>query len=113
VHWAGGTVSPANPLYTVEELAMQLKDSKASVIVTQKPFLPVATEAARKAGVGEERIVLLGDAKDENGSFKHWTEFRDKSLLGTRKPRVDAKDLSFVVYSSVSRKRSWAGAALT
>ena len=60
----GGVVSPANPAYTVDELAFQLKDSGAKAIVTQLSLLKVTVEAARKAGVPEKRIILLGDARE-------------------------------------------------
>lgn len=51
--WAGGTISPANPGYTVDELAYQLKDSGAKGIVTQVPFLSVAQKAAQQVGIPE------------------------------------------------------------
>jgi len=106
VLWAGCTVSPANSMFTAEELARQLKHSKASAIVTQKPYLATVREAVRKAGVREGRILLLGDAKDESGEAPHWTDMTDTSFSGVGKPAVDAKDLSFIVYSSVSGHNS-------
>ena len=54
-------MSPANPGYTAEELAFQLKDAGAKALVTQKPFLAVAQEAAKQAGIPEDRIILIGD----------------------------------------------------
>lgn len=102
VHWAGGIVSPANPGYTAEELAFQLKDSRAKALATQKPFLKVAVEAAMRAGIPEERIILMGDEKDESVRFKHFSSIRN--LSGTsRYRRTKAhprNDLAFLVYSS-------------
>lgn len=102
VHWAGGVVSPANPGYTVEELAFQLKDSGAKALVTQKPFLNVALEAAMQAGIPEERIILMGDDKDESMRFKHFSSIRN--IAGTsryRRTKAHPKnDLAFLVYSS-------------
>ena len=102
VHWAGGVVSPANPGYTAQELAFQLKDSGAKALVTQRPFLKVALEAAMQAGIPEDRIVLMGDEKDESMRFKHFLSVRN--IAGTnryRRTRVDPKnDLAFLVYSS-------------
>ena len=102
VHWAGGVVSPANPGYTAGELAFQLKDSGAKALVTQKPFLRVALEAAMQAGIPEERIVLMGDEKDESMRFKHFSSI--KNMAGTsRYRRTKAhprNDLAFLVYSS-------------
>ncbi|KAI9832425.1 MAG: hypothetical protein M1819_004414 [Sarea resinae] len=101
-HWAGGKVSPANPGYTVEELAFQLKDSEAKAIVTQKPLLPVVLAAAKQVGLPNDRIILMGDARDETGRFKHFTSIRN--ISGTtrfRRAKIDPdNELAFLVYSS-------------
>lgn len=100
--WAGGTVSPANPAYTPEELAFQLKDAGASAICTQLPLLDNALKAAKIAGIPEDRIILMGDEKDSTYRFKHFTSLRN--LAGTsryrRAKRNPAKDLAFIPYSS-------------
>lgn len=95
-------MSPANPGYTVEELAFQMKDAGAKAIVTQKPFLVVAQEAAKRVGIPEDRIILMGDERDESRRFKHFTAIRN--LAGTsryRRAKLNPKkDLAFLVYSS-------------
>ncbi|KAH8792187.1 hypothetical protein F5882DRAFT_352779 [Hyaloscypha sp. PMI_1271] len=100
--WAGGILSPANPGYTPEELAFQLKDSGARALVIQKPFLEPARKAAKLAGIGQDMIILMGDERDGPGGAKHFTGIRN--LEGTRrfrKTKVDPKkDLAFLVYSS-------------
>jgi acyl-CoA synthetase (AMP-forming)/AMP-acid ligase II len=48
---AGLTTTTANPLYTVGELAHQLRDSGALLVVTTAPFMDHAREAAREAGI--------------------------------------------------------------
>jgi 4-coumarate--CoA ligase len=101
-HWAGGILSPANPGYTIDELAFQLKDSGAKALVTQKPFLKSAIEACKKVGIDEDRIILMGDQRDETMKFKHFSHIRN--LAGTsryRKTKINpSKDLAFLVYSS-------------
>ena len=101
-HWAGGIVSPANPGYTADELAFQLKDSGAKALVTQKSFLKTAIEACKKVGIDEDRIILMGDERDETMKFKHFSHIRN--LAGTsryRKAKINpSKDLAFLVYSS-------------
>ncbi|KAI9796146.1 MAG: hypothetical protein M1833_006484 [Piccolia ochrophora] len=101
-HWAGGIISPANPGYTVDELAFQLKDAGAKALVTQKPFLKVALEAAQRAGIPENRILLLGDERDETSRFKHFTSIRNTSgATRYRRTKIDPQeDLAFLVYSS-------------
>ncbi|HET9559069.1 MAG TPA: AMP-binding protein, partial [Actinomycetota bacterium] len=57
---AGGTVTGASPASTERELATQLGDAGASVLVTVPPLVPAARSAAAAAGVGE--VVVLGEA---------------------------------------------------
>jgi acyl-CoA synthetase (AMP-forming)/AMP-acid ligase II len=56
---AGCVMSPINSLYTPEEIAFQLRDSGAKVLITVSPFLDRAQEAVAKAPV-DEIIVLDG-----------------------------------------------------
>ncbi|KAL4888955.1 hypothetical protein BDV59DRAFT_187603 [Aspergillus ambiguus] len=101
-HWAGGVISPANPAYTVEELAFQLKNSGARALATQRANLPTATAAAKQVGIPESHIMLLGDERDPEGKIKHFTSVRNISRATRyRRTKIDpAKDLSFLVYSS-------------
>lgn len=101
-HWAGGIVSPANPANTVDELAFQLKDAGVKAIATQLSCLATVKAAARKVGVPEDRIILIGDERDESRKFKHFTSIRNISgVTRYRRPRIDpAKDLAYLVYSS-------------
>jgi 4-coumarate--CoA ligase len=101
-HWAGGIISPANPGYTSSELAFQLKDSGAKALATQKPFLKSAQEACKEVGIPEDRIILIGEEKDESARFKHFLNVRNTSGTARyRRTKVDPKkDLAFLVYSS-------------
>jgi len=58
----GGITTTANPLYTADELAKQLMDSRARFLVTVPPFLDKAREAAAKSG-GVEDIFVFGSAE--------------------------------------------------
>ncbi|KAH6604321.1 phenylacetyl- ligase [Trichoderma cornu-damae] len=102
IHWAGGIASPANPTYTAEELAHQLRDSGAKALLTQKPFLEAARKAAALANLPADRILLLGDGRDETGAHRHWTEITAKGArVQPQKATLDPKkDLAFLVYSS-------------
>ena len=57
----GGVNTTVNPLYTADELAKQLQDSRARFLVTVAPFLDKAQEAARKSGV--EAVYVFGTAE--------------------------------------------------
>ena len=62
---AGGLCTTANPLYTAKELAHQLKDSAATLLLTVPGFLEVAAEAAASVGID---VVVVGEAEGV-GSF--------------------------------------------
>jgi 4-coumarate--CoA ligase len=106
--WAGGIVSPLNPTSTVTELANLLKDCGAKGLVTQKACLDAALQAAKKAGLPWERILLIGDEKDGQGRVAHLAEFvqpMSAAMFGAgvrqRRERIDPKkDIAFLVYSS-------------
>ncbi|KAL8811330.1 MAG: hypothetical protein Q9200_001887 [Gallowayella weberi] len=102
-HWAGGIVSPANPAYTVDELAFQLKDSGAMAIATQQAMLPVVNMAAKQVGIPEHRIILLGPDRDATMPFQHFDSLISQfgSTSQHRRTKLDPrKDLAFLVYSS-------------
>lgn len=60
--FAGATVTTLNPTYGAEEIAFQLKDSKATAIITVGVFLDTAKAAAESAGVPEVFVIGEGDA---------------------------------------------------
>lgn len=102
VFFAGGIVSPANPAYSPDELAFQLKNSGAQALATTKQFLPSAKKAAQEAGIAEDRIILIGSEKDDSHQIKHWSNIRKTSgAQRYRRRKLDpVKDLAFLVYSS-------------
>jgi acyl-CoA synthetase (AMP-forming)/AMP-acid ligase II len=57
----GGISTTANPLYTADELAKQLGDCRARLLVTVPPFLDKAKEAAARSGV--EDVFVFGSAE--------------------------------------------------
>jgi acyl-CoA synthetase (AMP-forming)/AMP-acid ligase II len=57
---AGGTVTGASPACTERELAAQLADAGASVLVTVPSLVPAARSAA--AASGARQVVVLGQA---------------------------------------------------
>jgi acyl-CoA synthetase (AMP-forming)/AMP-acid ligase II len=56
----GGIVTTVNPLYTADELAHQLQDARARVLVTAPAFLEKARAAASRTGVKE--VLVFGEA---------------------------------------------------
>jgi acyl-CoA synthetase (AMP-forming)/AMP-acid ligase II len=91
---AGATNTTANPLYTARELAHQLRDSGARMVITVAPFLDATRGAAQEVGI--EDIFVVGEAEGV-------APFTD--LIGdpaeAPSPDVDpAEDLAVLPYSS-------------
>ena len=63
VAWAGGTITTLNPTYTANEVAHQLKDADAEVLITIPDFMDTAT-----AGAGDIPVVAIG-SDDYSGLF--------------------------------------------
>ena len=60
--YAGATITTLNPTYGSEEIGHQLRDSKATALVTTAMFLPTAKEAAQACGIEEIYLLDEGDA---------------------------------------------------
>lgn len=97
----GGIVSPLNPAFLANELVHYLKDSGAKAVVTQKAQYPVVSEAAQKAGLSTDRIIVtdgqVGDIWQPNASV-----ISDEFLSRPHTPPITnpAKEVAFLVYSS-------------
>jgi len=90
----GGVNTTANPLLTAGELAAQLSDCKARLLVTVPPLLDKAAPAAEQAGV--EEIFVYGEAAGV-------TPFGSLLRPGGRPPEVvidAASDVVALPYSS-------------
>lgn len=59
---SGGVYTGCNPSYTVYELLHHLRSSQASVIIVEPELVETCLEAAAKAGLPQERILLFADA---------------------------------------------------
>jgi acyl-CoA synthetase (AMP-forming)/AMP-acid ligase II len=91
---AGCVMSPINSLYTAEEIAFQLRDSGARILLTISLFLDKALTAVEKSPVDE--VVVL-DGAEGHASLP--------DLLGSQAPSVQvdfdpAHDLVTLPYSS-------------
>lgn len=59
VHRLSGIVTPASAAYSAQELEHQLRSSSAKALFTCIPLLDTALQAAKGAGISEDRIFLL------------------------------------------------------
>lgn len=61
VAWAGGTITTINPTYTQSEVAHQLRDSGADLLISIPMFLETAQGAAKDAA--DQPVVVIGEAE--------------------------------------------------
>ncbi|GBC08858.1 hypothetical protein RclHR1_08430007 [Rhizophagus clarus] len=103
---AGGTVTFINPLYTVDELTYQLKDSSAKYIIAFPSVLSNVIRAAAAANIHESNIFLFGDT--EINGIKPYS-----SLISEREanpveysPEAAKSTTAYLCYSSGTTGRS-------
>lgn len=98
--WAGGISSPANPTYSVAELAFQLKNSGAKALITEESCLTKALEAAKVVGIPRSRILLIGNGA--HGDVLHFVDFLAEARYTDPTDRVIniPNDVACIMYSS-------------
>ena len=90
----GGINTTVNPLYTAAELAKQLNDANARILVTVPPFLDKALEAAGNSSV--EEVYVFGEGEGARS-------FSELTSSGASAPAVEIdpkNDLVVLPYSS-------------
>jgi acyl-CoA synthetase (AMP-forming)/AMP-acid ligase II len=112
VHRLNGISSPANAAYSADELTFQLKNSGATALFTCLPLLPVALEAASKAGIARKRIYLCELPEQAQGGVNATNEYKTLGHLiedGMSLPALEpikwttgqgARQTAFLCYSS-------------
>ncbi|KAF4318007.1 hypothetical protein BBO99_00005455 [Phytophthora kernoviae] len=79
----GAVCSPASPMFLPDELAVQVKASKAKYIITHKELESTAVEAAKLCGVDTKFIYTMGhgaDAEKDVQSIDELVKIRDDSF---------------------------------
>lgn len=93
---SGATATTVNALYTGEEIAGQLQDCRAKLIFTVSPLLDQAQAAAARAGLTDERIIVIDGAEG-------FASLRDLIAEGNTAPEVSfdpAEQIAVLPYSS-------------
>ncbi len=105
---AGVAVSTVNALYTPDELAFQLRDSGAKVLVTVSAFLDRARAALREEGLAVTEVVLLDDARDEASTPMPENTLADLLTTTAERPSVSitGDDVAALPYSSGTTGRA-------
>jgi acyl-CoA synthetase (AMP-forming)/AMP-acid ligase II len=97
---AGATATTINALFTAKDVAKQLTDSRASMLVTVTQLLPQAAEGAAAVGFGDAQLVVLDGPGINTDGHPNATD-----LLGAAHPAPDvtfdpATHLAVLPYSS-------------
>jgi acyl-CoA synthetase (AMP-forming)/AMP-acid ligase II len=99
---ANAAVTSVNVLNTAADLAGQLADSRARLLVTVTSLLERAMAAAKEAGLDDDAVVVLDDAPEGNPSLR--------DLLATTAvpptPAVGPDDVAVLPYSSGTTGRA-------
>jgi acyl-CoA synthetase (AMP-forming)/AMP-acid ligase II len=97
---AGATATTLNALFTVNDIAKQLFDVNATMLITGRALLPQAREAARRVGIATANLIVLdGDGE----TVAAHPNFRDLLAQGAPAPNIDfdpATHLAALPYSS-------------
>ena len=105
---AGLAVTTINSLYTPDELAFQLRDSGAKLLVTVSPFLDRARAALRQEGVVVTETILLDDARDDASTPMPESTLADALSTTAERPQVTVTgdDVAALPYSSGTTGRA-------
>ncbi|CZT48477.1 probable phenylacetyl-CoA ligase [Rhynchosporium secalis] len=110
VHRLNGIATPANAAYSASELEFQLKSSGAKALFTCIPLLETSLQAAKAAGIPNERVYILELPKELSGDKQ--IPFKTASQLidaGSKLPALEdsewekgqgAKQTAYLCYSS-------------
>ncbi|MFC4502572.1 MULTISPECIES: 4-coumarate--CoA ligase family protein [Streptomyces] len=97
---SGATATTINALFTAHDIAKQLTDANATMLITVSALLPQAQEAARTVGITAENLIVLdGDGVAATGH----PNADDLLAQGAPAPQVDfdpATHLAVLPYSS-------------
>lgn len=95
----GGIVTTVNPLYTADELAMQLVDSGCKGVFTVPELLLKSRKACAKARIASSKIFVIGESK----GCETLSELLDEKILSNdsiSKDDVTSSNVAFLPYSS-------------
>ena len=90
----------ANHLYTLPEVAHVLQDSNVDLLITDAVRLPLALQAAKKAGLPANRIFLL-DIEDSGSQKSIWSTLTSRELEPSHLTEAQARSTTaYRCYSS-------------
>ncbi|KAI0356905.1 amp dependent CoA ligase [Trametes cingulata] len=105
VHRLGGIVTGANPAYTAEELEYQLTATKARLLIAHPGSLPVALDAAKRAQLPADRVLVFDPVEGARNTDVHalvaeGLEHTQKFVERRLGPGEGKRKLAFLSFSS-------------
>lgn len=100
---AGATATTINALFTAKDIAKQLTDAHAKMLITVSALLPQAAEGAAHAGLSPSEVVVLDGAGEADAASAGHPSVDDLLASGADAPTVSfdaATHLAALPYSS-------------
>jgi len=97
---AGGTATTINALFTAMEIAKQLTDSKAKMLVTISSMADQAAAAAQQVGIPDENLIILDGAGQEKSNPPNIVDLLGPKLAAPQVSIDPALHIAVLPYSS-------------
>jgi acyl-CoA synthetase (AMP-forming)/AMP-acid ligase II len=97
---AGATATTINALFTAKDVAKQLTDSQATMLVTVTPLLAQAAEGAAAVGLADDRLIVLDGPGAAVDGHPNATELLGPGLAPPEVNFDPATHLAVLPYSS-------------
>ncbi|EEY61915.1 4-coumarate-CoA ligase, putative [Phytophthora infestans T30-4] len=96
----GAICSPSSPQFNSDELADQIRASKASAVISHVAFAKMATQAAGSAGIPFNRMFTLGHIKGALGETIYRVSLAALNLPFPSLPSINSDDVVLLPFSS-------------
>ncbi|RYE41360.1 MAG: 4-coumarate--CoA ligase family protein [Hyphomicrobiales bacterium] len=97
---AGGTATTINALFTATEIAKQLTDSKAKMLVTISSMADQAAAAAQQVGIPDENLIILDGVGQEKSNHPNIVDLLGPKLAAPQVSIDPALHIAVLPYSS-------------
>ncbi len=97
---AGATATTINALFTAKDIAKQLADSRAAMLITTSALLPQAVEAAAAVGLPDASVVVLDGRGERVDGHPSASELLDAGCAAPEVAFDPATHLAVLPYSS-------------
>lgn len=97
---AGAVATTINALYTARDIAKQLIDSQATMLITVQALRPQALEAAATAGLAADRVIVLDGPGSAAGAHLNTADLVGANLPAPEVSFDPATHLAVLPYSS-------------